>query len=92
MTVQTLEGAPGSSTVGAPTDPGPTRHARRGGGISPLSLGVAMLWLSLIVLLPLAAIVVKSTEDGFGGFWAAVTTDAALDAFGRRRGAGVTSA
>jgi sulfate/thiosulfate transport system permease protein len=40
-----------------------------------------MLWLSLIVLLPLAAIIVKSTEGGFAGFWAAVTTNAALDAF-----------
>ena len=81
MTVQTLDGAAGTSTGGAPADPGPTRPARRGSGISPLSLGVATLWLSFVVLLPLAAIVVKSTEDGFGGLWAAVTTDAALDAF-----------
>jgi sulfate transport system permease protein len=42
---------------------------------------VATLWLSLIVLLPLAAIVVKSLEGGLAGFWAAVTTKAALDAF-----------
>ncbi len=51
------------------------------GGVGPAGLGVATIWLSIIVLLPLAAILVKSTEDGLGGFWAAVTTEAALDAF-----------
>lgn len=67
----------------APTPPPTTtRRRRRTGSAGPLSLGVATLWLSLIVLLPLAAIAVKSVEDGLGGFWAAVTTDAALDAFG----------
>jgi sulfate transport system permease protein len=31
------------------------------------------LWLSLLVLLPLAAVVVKGTGDGWSGFWASVT-------------------
>jgi len=39
-----------------------------------LGLGMATLYLSLIVLIPLAAVVIRSTEDGFSGFWAQVTT------------------
>jgi len=39
---------------------------------------VATLWLSLIVLLPLAALAAHSLSDGFGGFWNAVTAPAAL--------------
>lgn len=38
-----------------------------------LPLGVSTLWLSLIVLLPLAAVVVRSTEGGAEAFWASVT-------------------
>jgi sulfate/thiosulfate transport system permease protein len=36
-----------------------------------------MLWLSLIVLLPLAAVVAKSLEDGVGGLWDAIDAPAA---------------
>jgi sulfate/thiosulfate transport system permease protein len=42
--------------------------------------GIAMAYLSLIVLIPLAAVVDKSLEDGFDTFWAAVTNDQALAA------------
>jgi len=38
-----------------------------------LSIGIVTLWLSLIVLLPLAAVVAKSLDDGLGAFWAAVS-------------------
>ncbi|MGQ0626433.1 MAG: sulfate ABC transporter permease subunit CysT [Sporichthyaceae bacterium] len=47
------------------------------GGIGPLGLGVATLWLSLIVLLPLAAVAAKSFENGPGGLWDAVSTPSA---------------
>jgi sulfate transport system permease protein len=50
------------------------------GGVGPIGLGVATLWLSLIVLLPLAAVAVKSVEGGLGGFWDAVTAPSALAA------------
>src|SRR5688572_15550445 len=50
------------------------------GGVGPLGLGVAMLWLSLIVLLPLAAVAVESVQGGLGGFWDAVTAPSALAA------------
>ena len=36
------------------------------------------LWLTVIVLLPLAALTVASFEDGLAGFWEAVTAPVAL--------------
>ncbi|SEL67397.1 sulfate transport system permease protein [Rhodococcus maanshanensis] len=48
------------------------------GTVGPLGIGVAMLWLSVIVLLPLAALTVTSFEDGLSGFWEAVTSPVAL--------------
>ena len=39
-----------------------------------LGLGVAVIYLSLIVLVPLAAVVWRSTEAGPGYFWHAITT------------------
>ena len=39
-----------------------------------------MLWLSLIVLLPLAAVVAKSLDGGVGAFWDAVSSRQAVDA------------
>ena len=45
-----------------------------------LGLGISTLWLSLIVLLPLAAVVVRSTEGGFDTFWNAVSSRQATSA------------
>jgi sulfate/thiosulfate transport system permease protein len=39
--------------------------------------GIAMAYLSLVVLIPLAAVVDKSLEDGFNTFWTAVTNEQA---------------
>ena len=52
---------------------------RRGGGRPAARVGIATLWLSLIVLLPLAAVVAKSLEGGLGAFW-----DAVIEPPGRR--------
>ncbi|WP_425302374.1 sulfate ABC transporter permease subunit CysT [Nocardia neocaledoniensis] len=49
------------------------------GSVGPFGIGVAVLWLSVIVLLPLAALTVSSFEDGWSGFWDAVTAPAAVD-------------
>jgi sulfate transport system permease protein len=38
-----------------------------------LGLGVAMLWFSLLVLIPLAVVVVTASGAGWDGFWQAVT-------------------
>ena len=43
-----------------------------------LALGVSTLWLSLVVLLPLAAVVVRSLDDGLGAFWDHATTRQAM--------------
>ncbi len=40
----------------------------RSSGAGGLHLGIATLWLSVIVLLPLAAVVSRSFQDGFGAF------------------------
>lgn len=53
-------------------------RARRG---STLPVGVAMLWLSVIVLLPLAAIGWQAVRGGWPAFWLAVTSHAALESF-----------
>ena len=47
----------------------PAKAARRrttGGGVGPLGLGVASLWLSIIVLLPLAAVLREVARGGPG--------------------------
>jgi sulfate transport system permease protein len=50
------------------------RRARAAaGGVGPLGLGVATLWLSLIVLLPLAAVLAKSLDGGLPAFWDAIS-------------------
>jgi sulfate transport system permease protein len=46
-----------------------------------LRVGVATTWLSVIVLLPLAAIVWQSAGGGWSAFWQAVTSNAALESF-----------
>lgn len=61
---------------------GPRGGARRAGRVNGLTLGVVGLWLSVIVLLPLAALTVASFEDGWAGFWDAITAPAALAALG----------
>ncbi|MGW6425046.1 sulfate ABC transporter permease subunit CysT [Nocardia sp. NPDC055053] len=49
------------------------------GSVGPLGLAITVLWLSIIVLLPLAALTVSSLEGGWSAFWDAVTAPSALD-------------
>ena len=58
----------------------PGRNRLRGDGTS-LRVGVAVVWLSVIVLLPLAAIAWQSVGGGWDAFWLAVTSNAALESF-----------
>src|SRR5690606_18176330 len=54
------------------------RRPRHPGGLTPasgLGLGVALVWFSLLVLLPLAAVAATTAEGGWGGFWRAVTNE-----------------
>ena len=50
------------------------------GSAGGLGLGVATLWLSLIVLLPLAAVVDRSVQDGLDSFWTSVSSRQAVAA------------
>lgn len=43
--------------------------------MSGLGLGVAMLWFSLLVLLPLTAVVVNGTKGGWTAFWHAISNE-----------------
>jgi sulfate transport system permease protein len=64
----------------APQAP-PATWRLRGSGTTSLRLGVATLWLSVIVLLPLAAIAWQAAGGGWHAFWLAVTSNAALESF-----------
>ncbi len=55
-------------------------RARHGARAGALPLGISTLWLSLIVLLPLAALVDRSLSQGTGTFWDAVTSRQAVSA------------
>lgn len=61
--------------------PGTRAGAGRRIGATPLLAGAASIWLSIIVLLPLAAIVWQSGKGGWAAFWAAITSTAAVDSF-----------
>jgi len=50
-------------------------------GSTSLRVGVATTWLSIIVLLPLAAILWQSAGGGWEAFWTAVTSNAAIASF-----------
>jgi sulfate transport system permease protein len=42
---------------------------------SGVGLGVALIWFSLLVLIPLAAVVATAAEGGWSAFWTAVTNE-----------------
>jgi sulfate transport system permease protein len=45
------------------------------GRASGLGLGVAMIWFSLLVLIPLTAVVVTASQGGWDAFWATITNE-----------------
>jgi len=57
----------------------PTRSRRRARGVttltpaSGLGLGVAVLWFSILALIPLIAVVVRGTDGGWSEFWGTLT-------------------
>ena len=57
-----------------------------------LALGYSVIYLALIVLIPLAAVFLKSSELGFGGFWHAVTQPRVLASFKLSFGASLIAA
>jgi sulfate transport system permease protein len=81
MTAITPDPAVIRSELDPSHDPRPTRRFARRPGSTSLRLGVATLWLSVIVLLPLAAIVWQAAGGGWQAFWLAVTSHAAVASF-----------
>src|SRR5690349_19543470 len=53
----------------------PARSVNALGRGSGLALGVSLIWFSLLVLIPLAAVVVRATTGGWDGFWHVLTND-----------------
>ncbi len=64
----------------APPQPRGSRGFGRSGNTS-LRVGVATVWLSVIVLLPLAAIAWQAAGGGWRAFWLAATSHAAVESF-----------
>ena len=64
------------------------RRPRRGGGgresqltwASGVGLGVSVMWFSILVLIPLAAVIVTGSKEGWAGFWNAITQEQTLAA------------
>lgn len=75
--------------LGAPPPvPTPAQAPRRGrvkdrrslGAGASLGLGISMVWFSLLVLIPLAAVLISAAGLGLGGFWSVVTAEQTLAA------------
>jgi sulfate/thiosulfate transport system permease protein len=48
-----------------------------GRAVAPLGMGIAVLYMSVVVLIPLAALTAGAFEEGWSGFWEAITSDQA---------------
>jgi len=68
-----------ANTAAAPSTPSRVGLRVPFGG-EALTRGMVLTWLSVIVLIPLAAVVVRSTEDGWSAFWNAITAPDAVAA------------
>jgi sulfate transport system permease protein len=74
-----------ANTAQAAPFPRPRALARGRGRRLPggtLGLGLCTLYLSVIVLIPLAAVAVQAFNQGLSAFWDSVTTSVALQALG----------
>jgi sulfate/thiosulfate transport system permease protein len=71
-------GYPLGAAPAAPLSPAKAERSYSFG--TPLSIGVITAYLSVIVLIPLAAVVFRSSAGGWEGFWESVTSPQALAA------------
>ncbi|MGZ9896416.1 sulfate ABC transporter permease subunit CysT [Bordetella bronchiseptica] len=75
--------------------PAPTAARRQRPGVLPgfgISMGYAVLYLSLLVLAPLAALPIKSLELGWAGFWDTVTAPRVVASYRLTFGASLLAA
>ena len=76
--ISTTTGGRGITVPPPPVPPARKKVARVTGAVGPLGIGIATLWLSVIVVLPLAALTVASFGDGVAGFVDAITSPVAV--------------
>jgi sulfate/thiosulfate transport system permease protein len=61
------------ATTSAATNPGGRRLSRSSATsltpVSGLGLGVALMWFSLLVLIPLTAVLIQASEGGWAAYW-----------------------
>ena len=74
----TATGGRGITVPPPPVPPARKKVARVTGAVGPLGIGIATLWLSVIVVLPLAALTAASFGDGVAGFVDAITSPVAV--------------
>lgn len=70
------------SRAGGRSSRAPGRSARSLGPASSLGLGIAVVWFSLLVLIPLGVVVGTGVAGGPERFWAALTSPQTLNAIG----------
>jgi len=61
-----------------PARPAKVRRSGTGTNLTPtsgLGLGVAMIWFSLLVLIPLCAVIITAAEGGWSAFWTTITNE-----------------
>jgi sulfate/thiosulfate transport system permease protein len=68
-----------AATVQRPAGGAAATAGLRLGKASGLGLGTAVLWLSLLILIPLSAVIVQAFDSGWAGFWHAITTPQAKE-------------
>ena len=75
-TVQLAPAPPPTSTPGRRRTRSATSLTRASG----LGLGIALLWFSLLVLIPLTAVVVQASSGGWTAYIAALTSEQTMAA------------
>ncbi|MBJ7263623.1 MAG: sulfate ABC transporter permease subunit CysT [Burkholderiaceae bacterium] len=83
------------ATIAERTGPSAPVRRRQSPGVLPgfgLSMGYAVLYLSLLVLIPLVALPLKASELGFAGFWNTVTAPRVVASYWLTFGASLIAA
>jgi sulfate/thiosulfate transport system permease protein len=83
-TVEAEQSAP-TTPVGAATNAGGRRlpRAKSATSLTPISglgLGIALMWFSLLVFIPLTAVLVQASAGGWSAYWDALTSPQTLAA------------
>ena len=71
---------PPASSATAGSSPRSNWSARAGRSGAPLAIGVAVIYMSIIVLIPFAALLDGAFEDGWSTFWDAISSKQAVAA------------